>query len=198
LTSFQSYILSLMTHNFNIWEKGFIIILTMISVLPYLTVFYMFKKLYSRRETVGFELVLVSAVILTQLLYKLSLIFPTYIFIVPAGSWLKLLNLALQLLYTSLIQYLSRLQDSMSSILGLSLVFNYLLQEYDPLSLTSALLPCLINSCIFYYAHCFLNKGKRLPYVNSRQMIEGTVWYIIAIVAGVGERARVTDFYWVF
>lgn len=56
----------------------------------------------------------------------------------------------------------------------------------------------MLNTLIFWNFHCFHHKGQRVPYVNTRSTIDGTLWYLLSIVAYVGAYHGLFDFYYFF
>jgi hypothetical protein len=57
------------------------------------------------------------------------------------------------------------------------------------------MLPLVITFWYFHYHH---NKVQKLPYLNTKTTLDGTLWYILSIVASVGAYHGLFDFYFVF
>ncbi|TNV73007.1 hypothetical protein FGO68_gene3324 [Halteria grandinella] len=185
-----------MQHDYQGLERVLILVLTLISILPYLPTAYILAK---QQKHKGNDIIILLALAISQLMYKVSLTFKYESLYLATSSWRKLLNIFTQQAFTSLLLNLARCPKHLHGyIFGSFFFLTIMLQEHNPLSATASLVPFLLNTLTFWYFHCFHHKGHRIPYVNTRTTIDGTLWYVLSIVAYVGAFHGLFDFYYFF
>lgn len=70
-----------------------------------------------------------------------------------------------------------------------------ILQEKDSFTFKYALIPLIFNNLLMIISSCLIAKP---PYVNSRMVIYGAIWYVISIISFLGAYHKMLDFFYIF
>ncbi|CDW89904.1 UNKNOWN [Stylonychia lemnae] len=191
--STSSHLIKIMQQNYQENEKFFVIFLTFLSVTAYYPVIVALTKLHKNR---GFDIILNLMTVIAQIMYKITLVFQYNEIFISEQGWYKMLNISMLLQFCSLMIYLARIPKELRGyLMGVGTIVILLAQEKDSQSFKYALIPLIFNNFFMISSQCFLQGPV---YVNTRMVVFGAIWYIISIIAFVGQYHKFLDFFLFF